>query len=422
MNNDDMTKSPLRVSLLGFGRVGSNVYRLLMERQAEIERVVGRPVVVTHILVEDQTELETADAERSLLTTDVAQTLDADVVVEMIGGQEPASRYVLQAIAAGCDIVTSNKELVTTFADEIFTAVKSAGVSFLFGATVGTATPVLEPIHHNLAVVGIDEVVGIFTSTTNYLLAEMGQKLLRFEDALPALTHLARPDLTGWNSTAKIALVSAAAFEACLRLADIPTEGIEEVRLADVAYAIELGYRLRLLGLARRDRERVFAAIFPALVPADSLLARTEKESIMVVVRGAGFGEVAFRGPGAGGLPTACAVVADIVGLAKERKRVTLDLGAMPRADLVAIEEQSFAFYARLRLESSNVAGLLSRLRELGVAASLKREEPLEGLQEVILITDSVLEGVFKAALRDVQASGTVAEVKATYRIVYPYS
>lgn len=421
MTNDQTTKSPLRVSLLGFGRVGSNVYRLLMERRAEIERVAGRPVLVAHILMKDQAELEAADAERSLLTTDIAEALEADVVVEMIGGREPARSYVLRAMASGCDIVTSNRELVTTFAEEVL-AVKREGGSFLFGATVGTATPILELVHHNLAVVGIDGVLGIFTGTANYLLAEMGQKLLRSEDVLPTLTRLGQPDLTGWDSASKVALVSAAAFGVRPQVADIPTEGVEGVKLADVAYAMELGYRLRLLGLARRDGERIFAAVFPALVPAESLLTRTGRESIMVVVRGGVFGEVALRGPGAGGLPTACAVVADIVSLARGFKGVTLDLGAMPRADLVAIEEQSFAFYARLRLESAKVARLLSRLREMGVAASLKGEESIEGLREVVLVTDSVPEVLFRAALRDVQESGMIVEVKAIYRIVHPYS
>lgn len=422
MTNDPMTRSQLRVSLLGFGRVGSNVYRLLRERQAEIEKSTGQTVVVAHILVKDRAELEAADADRSLLTTDIAEALDADVVVEMMGGREPARSYVLQAIASGCDVVTSNRELLISFAEELFTAVKREGIRFLFGATVGTATPILELVHRHLAIAGIDGVVGIFTGSANYVLAEMDQKLLRFEDVLPALTEMCQPDLTGWDSAAKLALVSAAAFGVHLRATDIPAEGIEGIKLTDVAYAVELGYRLRLLGLARREGERVFAAVFPALMPAESLLAMTGKESIMVTVRGAAFGEVTLRGPGAGGLPTACAVVADVVSLARDFKGATLDLGTMPQAALVPIEEQRFAFYARLRLESAKVAQLLSRLGELQIAASVREEEVIEDLQEIVLVTDSVPDGLFRAVLRDLQESGAIVEVKAVYRIVHPYS
>ncbi|MDY7077893.1 MAG: homoserine dehydrogenase [Chloroflexota bacterium] len=418
---NDQVKPQLRVSLLGFGRVGSNVYRLLMERQAEIERITGQTVVVAHILVKDQAELEAVDAERSLLTTDIAEALDTDVVVEMIGRQEPARSYVLDAIASGCDVVTSNRELVIAFAEELFTAVKREEVQFLFGATVGTATPILELVHRHLAVAGIDGMIGIFTGSANYVLAEMDKKLLRSEDVLPTLTPMCQPDLTGWDSASKIALVSAAAFGVRIQAADIPAEGIEKVKLTDVAYAMDLGYRLRLLGLARRDGKRIFAAVFPALIPADSLLTRTGKESIMVTARGPAFGEVTLRGPGAGGLPTACAVVADVVSLAQGFKRATLDLGAMSHADLAPIEEQSFAFYARLRLESTKVTRFLSRLRELHVTASVKREEAIENL-EIVIITDPMPDGLFRAVLKDLQNSGIIVEVKAVYRIVHPYS
>ncbi|MCP4606218.1 MAG: homoserine dehydrogenase [Proteobacteria bacterium] len=366
-----MMTDQLKVSLLGFGRVGSNVYRLLTERQVEIEKTTGRSIEITHILVKDQAELEAADAKRSLLTTDITKALDADVVIEMMSDRELAKSYVLQAIASGCDVVTSNRDLIIISGKEILVAAKQAGNAVLFGATVGTATPIIEFVRRHLAIVGVDEIVGTFTGSANYFLTEMGQKLLRFKDVLPAYVHLSQPDFTGWDSASKIALTSAAAFGLYPRAADIPTEGIQDVKLSDIAYAIELGYRLRLLGLARQDGERLFVAVFPALVPEDSLLTRTEKEGISMMARGPAFGEISLWGPGSGGPPTACAVVADIVNLASGFKGATLGLDTMPRAKLVPIEEQRFAFYARLRLEETAVERLLSRLHESQISTTI---------------------------------------------------
>lgn len=316
------------IAILGYGTVGSGVLEVLRRNAASIERRAGQPVTVKYIC--DIRDFSShPDAALFVNNIDVILS-DPEVtaVVETIGGLKPAYFYVKSALESGRHVVTSNKELVATHGYELLQLAKANGVSYLFEASVGGGIPILRPLTNCLAANEVEQITGILNGTTNYILTRMIKAGLTFEQALKEAQDNGyaekdpTADVDGHDACRKICILSALACGQHVYPQQVPTQGIREVTLADVAYADSCGYKIKLLGRCLREPEgKVCAFVAPHLVSCENPLAGVEDVFNAIAVTGNAVGDVMFYGRGAGKLPTASAVVADVIDIARDPKR-----------------------------------------------------------------------------------------------------
>jgi homoserine dehydrogenase len=316
----------LRVGLLGCGTVGAAVIRLLDEHADDIARRAECHVVVTRVAVRDVDKERGVPLDTAAFTTDAsALTQDpaVDIVCELMGGLEPARSLVLGAIAAGKPVVTANKELLANAGKELFDAAGDAGLDLAFEAAVAAGIPLIRPLKESLAGERIGRIIGIVNGTTNYVLTQMSEQRITFGDALAAAQRLgyaeADPtaDVEGFDAAAKCAILASIAFNTRVVAGDVYREGIARVTPQDIADAARLGYVVKLLAIAELEDEAVSARVHPAMIPATHPLASVRDAFNAVFVEGSKVGELMFYGPGAGGDPTATAVVGDLIGVAR---------------------------------------------------------------------------------------------------------
>src|ERR1700686_4578076 len=312
---------PLGVGLLGLGTVGTGVARVLLAKKDALERRIGRPVQICKVLVRD------LDKPRSLslpLVGHAEEVIDdpaVDIVVELIGGDEPAQTFILQAIERGKHVVTANKEVMAKHGPTILAAAAERGVSVAYEASVGGGIPLIGPFQLDLAANDITSVVGIVNGTTNYILTRMTESGATFAEALREAQDLgyAEPDPTNdveaWDAAYKLAILASLAFGAPVMPEQISREGITQVSQRDILYAGEMGYRIKLLAIARLVGGQVEARVHPSLVHQGSMLASVNGSFNAVQVEGDLIGTALFYGRGAGSEPTASAVVADLIAL-----------------------------------------------------------------------------------------------------------
>ena len=311
-----------KVAILGFGTVGSGVYEVLETNKSGIEKRAGQPVEVKYIL--DIRDFSGHPASK-LFTKNFDDILNDDevsVAAEVIGGAKIAYEFTKKLLEAGKSVVTSNKELVATHGAELLEIAEKNGVSYLFEASVGGGIPIIHPIHQCLTANEISEIFGILNGTTNYILTQMIKNGKSFEAALSTAQELgyaeANPtaDVEGIDACRKIAILADLAFGKELDPDKIYTEGIKDIELTDVEYAEKLNSVIKLIGYCRRDGEKVFARVSPMLVPKSSALSSVDDVFNAILVRGNAIGDAMFYGKGAGKLPTASAVVSDIIDAA----------------------------------------------------------------------------------------------------------
>ena len=345
----------IQIAIMGLGTVGTGVAKVVAENARQIERKLGEPLQVKTILVRHFKD----GPYRQLMTDDFTRIEEDDairVVVETIGGVEAAYEYTKRALNAGKHVVTANKQLVAEKGAELLALAKKRGVNYLFEASVGGGIPVLHPLTQCMAANRIDEVYGILNGTTNYILTRMVRAGTTFADALKEAQEKgyaeADPtaDVEGVDAGRKICILADLAFGCQVDPADVPMEGISRLSLRDVKIAQRAGYRIKLLGRALRLGSGRTAYVAPHLVPEDHPLANVEDVFNAVVVKGNATGEVMFYGRGAGKLPTASAVVADVMDAArhiKSRKRV--EWGPGGEDVTVSPERLETAWYVRAK-------------------------------------------------------------------------
>ena len=350
-NEKDMVK----VAILGFGTVGSGVAEVLTTNQSLINRRIDNTIELKYIL--DLRDLEGSPFADKVIHdfSVIEQDPEVNVVVETIGGATVALDYTRRALAAGKSVVTSNKELVAKHGYELLQLAKEKNVSYLFEASVGGGIPILRPLYECLAGNEMEEVVGILNGTTNYILTRMIRAGLSFDDALKeaqANGYAERDpsaDIEGHDACRKICILSALAFGRHVYPDQVPTEGITGVTLADVAYAGSCGYKIKLLGRAKRmDGDKVCAYVAPHLVNAEAPLAGVEDVFNAIQVTGNAIGDAMFYGRGAGKLPTASAVVGDVIDAAKHlHDKKYLDWGPGDPDMMVSPDVLVSRFYVR---------------------------------------------------------------------------
>jgi homoserine dehydrogenase len=425
---------PIRVGLLGIGTVGSGVFRVLQRNQQEIRRRAGRGI---DIVTAADLDVERA---RAIVGDGVQVVGDAraviadpsiDIVVELIGGYGIAKTLVLEAIAAGKHVVTANKALLAVHGTEIFAAAQAKGVMVAFEAAVAGGIPIIKALREGLTANQIQWVAGIINGTTNFILSEMRDKGLDFDVVLKEAQRLgyaeADPtfDIEGIDAAHKATLMSALAFGIPVQFDKAYVEGITRLQAADIRYAEQLGYRIKLLGITKRVAGGVELRVHPTLVPARRLIANVEGAMNAVVVQGDAVGTTLYYGKGAGSEPTASAVIADLVDVtrlhtADPQHRVphlAFQPHAMSDLRIVPMAQVVTSYYLRLRVADqpgvlAEVTGLLARAG-ISIDAVLQREADEVGGEgstqtDLIILTHDTSEGTMNEALDAIQALPTV--------------
>jgi len=342
---------PVRIGLLGRGTVGDAFHELLAQRADAIAAAAGRRPEIAGVLRRSEGDFD-------------AILEDSEIVVELIGGTEPAREYVLRALRAGRHVVTANKQLIAQFGDQLFEAARKAGVQLRFEAAVAGVVPVIRVIQESLAATEITKVFGIVNGTTNFILTEMASTGASYADALRRAQELgyaeADPtdDVGGADAAAKMAILARLAFGAPVALADVSYEGITEIQPDDIAYAKELGLSLKLLGVAERRDGGISVRVFPCFLYSNHPLAPVEGPFNAVMVEAPTITEITMSGPGAGGIETASAVLGDVVSILSGMAPVHV-----ARESLEIVRDINSSFY--LHLEVADRPGVLARIADV---------------------------------------------------------
>ena len=421
---------PIQVGLLGIGTVGSGTFNVLKRNQEEIQRRAGRGIEITMVADLDVERARAVVGEGVRVVNDARQVIanpEIDIVVELIGGYGIAKALVMEAIAAGKHVVTANKALLAVHGTEIFAAAQAKGVMVAFEAAVAGGIPIIKALREGLTANQIQWVAGIINGTTNFILSEMRDKGLDFDVVLKEAQRLgyaeADPtfDIEGVDAAHKATLMSAIAYGIPVQFDKAYVEGITRLGAADIKYAEQLGYRIKLLGIAKRAANGIELRVHPTLVPAKRLIANVEGAMNAVMVQGDAVGTTLYYGKGAGSEPTASAVVADLVDItrlhtADPQNRVphlAFQPGAMSDLPVLPMSEVVTSYYLRLRV--ADQAGVLARvtgiLGEAGISidAVLQREAGEgENQTDVIILTHDTREGTMDAAIAQMQALPTV--------------
>jgi len=426
----------LRVALLGCGVVGSQVARLLVEQKDDLAARVGAPLDLVGVAVRSFDDPRGYEVDPALLTEDAGDLVTrADIVVEVIGGLEPARTLQLSAIAHGASVVTANKALLAAHGPEIYAAADAAGVDIYFEAAVAGAIPLVRPVRESLAGDRILRILGIVNGTTNYVLDEMTTKGLDFAAALRQAQELgyaeADPtgDVEGYDAANKAAILASLAFHTRVALADVSVEGITGVTADDVRWAGQMGHVVKLLAIAERvpladGGEAISARVHPALVPLDHPLASVHGAFNAVFVETAAAGPLMFYGQGAGGTPTASAVLGDVVSAARHRVHGGKAPSESSYADLPILPAGEIRSRFQLRLEVADRPGVLAQVagafagHDVSIEAVRQAPEPADGAAELLVATHETSEAALAATVAAVQALPGVIGVRSVLRIV----
>ncbi|MBT2334847.1 homoserine dehydrogenase [Variovorax paradoxus] len=427
----------LRVGMIGIGTVGSGTFRVLARNQAEIAGRAGRPIELVMVAARNLARAASIVGADVPLTDDplrVATHPDVDVVVEVAGGTGPARDWVLAAIAHGKHVVTANKALLAVHGAEIFAAARRHGVAVAYEGAVAVSIPIIKALREGLTANRIEWVAGIINGTTNFILSKMQGEGLDFAAALAQAQALgyaeADPafDIEGIDAAHKLTLLAANAFGTSVRLADVQVEGITALQGIDVACAEQLGYRIKLLGVARRSDDGVELRVQPALVPASHLMAHVNGSMNAIMVKGDAAGITMYYGAGAGSEQTASAVIADLVDVARldgthAAQRVPhlgfhahamRALPVLPRAAACSPHYLRIPVHAASRIEA--VSGWLAEQQLPVRQVSLAAAQPGLGAQ-VLVLTQPMRQGAVDLALHALQKHPSVAGQVTALRV-----
>jgi homoserine dehydrogenase len=417
---------PINVGLLGIGTVGGGTFTVLSRNEAEITRRAGRPIRIVAVADKNTALANTLAGGKARITDDafaVVNDPEVDVVVELIGGYGVAKELVLKAIENGKHVVTANKALLATHGNEIFAAAQKKGVVVAFEAAVAGGIPIIKAVREGLSANRIQWIAGIINGTTNFILSEMRDKGLPFAEVLKEAQRLgyaeADPtfDIEGVDAAHKITILSALAFGIPMQFDCAHIEGISKLEAEDIKYAEQLGYRIKLLGITKWTPQGVELRVHPTLIPARRLIANVEGAMNAVLVQGDAVGATLHYGKGAGAEPTASAVIADLVDVARvldadPEHRVpylAFQPDAVVNTPILPISEVETSYYLRLRVEDKPgvLADITRILADNGISIdAMVQREPGEGEDQtdIIILTHLVREKGIDAAIAKIEA------------------
>ncbi len=422
----------IRVGLLGCGTVGGGVVKLLAKNHASITAKTGNEIVITRVLEKDKQKCQQLGLAPEIITDrgeDIINDDSIDIVIELIGGIEPALSFILEAMNKGKHVVTANKDLIAVKGKELFEAAELNQVDFYFEASVGGGIPIVYPLKQSLAGNQIEEVIGILNGTTNYILTKMSQEGRDFHEVLQEAQELgyaeADPtaDVGGLDAARKIAILSSIAFNSRVTLDGVYVEGITAITPRDILYARELGFVVKLLAIAKEVDGKIQARVHPALIPMQHPLANVNDVFNAVFVRGDAVGEIMHYGRGAGEMPTASAVVGDVIEIARNMAFHTsgrIGCTCYYNKEILPIDELRTQYYIRMTVKDRPgvLAGIASVFGNNDVSiATVIQKANTEDMAELILITHSVHEIHLQDALTILQGMNIVGSIDNVIRL-----
>lgn len=430
-----MEEKVLKVGLMGLGTVGTGVYKVIENQKAEFPHKIGSRLEIKKILVRaDEVPAAQAKVREGIEIVsnyeDIVNDAEIDIVVEVMGSIDFAKKCILAALNSGKSVATANKDLVAVHGKELLDAAAANGCDFLFEAAVAGAIPIIRPLKQCLAANNISEVMGIVNGTTNYILTKMTLEGMTFQEALAKATELgyaeADPtaDIEGLDAARKVAIMASIAFNSRVVLDDVYVEGITKLTAEDIAYAAEMGYTIKLLGVARHsEHDGIEVRVHPMLIPSSHPLATVNDSFNAVFVHGDAVDDVMFYGRGAGEMPTASAVVGDVMDIArniqyncKGRIRCT----CYKEIPIKSIDECSSSYFIRMQAQNrpgvlANIAGVFG---ESNVSIAQFVQKNVQGEEaELVLITENVLEKDFRAAVDALKQMPILKEISAVIRV-----
>lgn len=429
----------VKVGLIGLGTVGGGTLNLLARNAAEIARRAGREILVTHAAAREY-DPDSLDGLANIDVSDdafsVVENSEVDIVVELMGGYSPALELVLKAIENGKHVVTANKALIAVHGNEIFEAAQARGVTVAFEAAVAGGIPIIKALREGLVANHIEWIAGIINGTGNFILTEMKDKSRDFADVLKEAQALgyaeADPtfDVEGIDAAHKLTILASLAFGIPLQFDKCYTEGIAKIEPLDIDYAGQFGYRIKHLGITRMTEAGIELRVHPTLIPEKRLIANVDGVMNAVLVRGDAVGSTLYYGAGAGSMPTASAVVADIVDVVRV---LTSDPGnrvphlafqpdALSDVPVADMDDVHSAYYMRLAL--SDESGVLAKVTELlgessiSIEAFLQKPSPADAdSATVVVLTKVTREGDFNAVLDKIRALPSVVREPVCFRV-----
>ena len=425
----------VRVGLLGCGHVGAALVVLMAERRTEVSRRRGLDLEVTRIAVRNTAVDREVPVADGVFTTDAAAVVcdpDVDVVVEVMGGIEPARELVSTALSAGKPVVTANKELLANHGAELYALAAANGVDLLFEAAVAGAIPIIRPLRESLAGEPVQRVMGIVNGTTNFILTRMADDGASYADALAEAQSLGyaerdpTADVEGYDAGAKVAIMASIAFGARVVAGDVYHEGISGISVADIEFAANLKHCIKLLAVAEQTvaddgEDQIGVRVHPTLVPLDHPLASVNGSFNAVFLEGGAAGDLMLYGRGAGGRPTASAVLGDLIDAATNLRQGTASgIGALERARIAPIDDVVSAYY--LNIEVEDRPGVLAAVAAVfgshEVSIRSMEQEGMGGEARLVFITHGARERDLRATLADLRSLDAVRAVGSVLRVI----
>lgn len=423
-------KRTVKVALLGLGTVGSGVYKLVERQQNEMVNKVGADLRIEKILVHNiGKKREGVDA--SIMTDrweDIIDDKEIEIVIEVMGGIEPARTMILEALNSGKNVVTANKDLVAEYGKELLDAAENNGVDFLFEAAVAGGIPIIRPLKQCLASNELDEVIGIINGTTNYILTKMFEDGMDFKEALAKATELgyaeADPtaDIEGLDAGRKVAIMASIAFHSRVVFSDVYTEGITGITARDIQYAQEFKSVIKLLGVAHNTEDGIEVGVYPMLLPKDHPLASVRDSFNAVFVHGDAVDDAMFYGRGAGEFPTASAVMGDVIDVARDIQyhcTGRISCTCYRTTPIKKFDDVKNKFF--LRMQVDNKPGVLAAIASVfGVhkvsISKVVQKIIKDGTAELVIVTEAVKEYHMKDALEHLKDMETTREISSMIR------
>ena len=416
---------------MGCGNVGGALVTLIERDRDEIEARTGVRLEITRVAVRSVAKDRGLSLAEGVLTTDCAAIVadpEVDLVVEVLGGIEPAREYITAALRANKPVVTANKELLANVGGELATTADESGVDLLFEAAVAGGIPLIRPLRESLVGERITRVMGIVNGTTNFILSQMADRGTGYAEALAEAQSLGfaerdpTADVEGYDAGAKAAIIATIAFGSRVVAGDVYHEGISTVSAADIAYAEQMGYRIKLLAVCDRfEDDSVAVRVHPTMVPTSHPLAAVSGSFNAVFVEGEAVGELMFYGRGAGGMPTASAVLGDVIDAAQNLVKGThASIGSIGRCRIRPIDELSSAFY--VNLEVADEPGVLATVAGVfgshGVSIRSMEQEGLDDQARLVFITHVASESALRATIKELTGLDEVRRVNSVLRVI----
>lgn len=424
------TEKTIKAALLGAGTVGGGVYKLAHRQAEEMKSKTGADFEITRILVHNKNK-ERKGIDTSLLTDcweEIIHDEEIQIVIEVMGGIEPARMMILEALNAGKNVVTANKDLIAEHGRELLDAAEANGVDFLFEAAVAGGIPIIRPLKQCLAANEVDEVIGIVNGTTNYILTKMFEEGMDFDEALAKATELgyaeADPtaDVEGLDAGRKVAIMASIAFHSRVTFSNVYTEGITKISARDILYAKEFGSVIKLLGVAHNTEGGIEVAVHPMMIAQEHPLASVRDSFNAVFVHGDAVDDVMFYGRGAGEFPTASAVMGDVIDVIRDIQyhcTGRISCTCYRSTKIKSFSEVKNKFF--LRMQVDNQPGVLAAIASVfgthKVSISKVVQKVItDGVAELAIVTDSVKEYHMQDALEYLKGMDTIREISSVIR------